>query len=35
MGRNNEEPCTMYWKREGDHHLLKKDVCILPAIPEK
>lgn len=35
MGRNSEEPCTMYWKREGDNHLLREAVCILPAIPEK
>lgn len=35
MGRNSEEPCTMYWKREGDHNLLRTAVFILPAIAEK
>lgn len=31
----SEEPCTIYWKREGDDLLLSKAVCILPAIPGK
>lgn len=24
----------MYWRREGDHNLLRQAVYILPAIPE-